>query len=103
MLLLLYYVYIIVNGIKWHQIARSLAFEALNERPSSLSALSQTVFGRPLDKTWQVSDWEQRPLRQAQLDYAAQDAHVCVRLFDSCLNSLFSIFFLLLNHTSRDF
>ena len=33
----------------------------------------------------QVSAWHVRPLTAQQLDYAAQDAHVCVRLFDSPL------------------
>ena len=40
---------------------------------------------RSSDWQWQVSDWQLRPLMQEQLDYAAQDAHICVRLFDSHL------------------
>eukprot|EP00435_Cladocopium_sp_Y103_P055181 s482_g18.t1 len=57
-------------------------------RPApNLSGLVKEVFGLPLDKTCQVSDWQLRPLMQEQLDYAAQDAHICVRLFDSlCYN-----------------
>ncbi|CAE7218380.1 mut-7 [Symbiodinium necroappetens] len=68
---------------------RDLAREALPDLPPALglSSLTRTVFGRGLDKTWQVSDWQARPLEPEQLEYAAQDAHVCVRLFDSlCYN-----------------
>ncbi|CAK9075024.1 70 kDa intermediate chain [Durusdinium trenchii] len=56
-------------------------------KPLSLTGMVKEVFGLPLDKTCQVSDWQKRPLTPEQLDYAAQDAHVCVRLFDSlCYN-----------------
>ncbi|CAJ1420498.1 unnamed protein product [Effrenium voratum] len=68
---------------------RHLARLALpnTEVAPGLSGLVRQVFGRGLDKTCQVSDWQARPLKQEQLDYAAQDAHVCVRLFDSlCYN-----------------
>ncbi|CAE8581229.1 unnamed protein product, partial [Polarella glacialis] len=68
---------------------RDLAAVALPERkvPGGLSGLCKSVLGLGLDKTEQTSDWELRPLRPEQLSYAAQDAHVCVRLFDSlCYN-----------------
>lgn len=55
-----------------------------------LSGLCRTVFGRGLDKSQQTSHWGARPLSEAQLRYAAQDAHVCVRLFDT----------LVLNHST---
>ncbi len=32
-----------------------------------LSALCAAVLGRPLDKTWQNSNWGRRPLRPAQV------------------------------------
>jgi ribonuclease D len=35
-----------------------------------LSELVMLCLGKPLDKTYQVSDWEGRPLLQDQLTYA---------------------------------
>ena len=40
------------------------------KRAGGLSLLVKQCFGRPLDKSQQLSDWERRPLRQAQVDYA---------------------------------
>ena len=39
--------------------------------------------GQPLDKLCQVSDWGRRPLTARQLTYAAQDAHVLVRIYNA--------------------
>lgn len=64
---------------------KRLAAAALpgKEPPGGLAGLCRVVLGRGLDKTEQTSDWASRPLRPAQIAYAAQDAHVCVRLFDA--------------------
>ncbi|PRW61071.1 exonuclease mut-7 [Chlorella sorokiniana] len=47
----------------------------------SLSMLAQTVLGKPLDKSQQVSNWGQRPLSAQQLSYAALDAYAAVQIF----------------------
>eukprot|EP00930_Biecheleria_cincta_P044549 TRINITY_DN30651_c0_g1_i1.p1 TRINITY_DN30651_c0_g1~~TRINITY_DN30651_c0_g1_i1.p1 ORF type:complete len:645 (-),score=109.55 TRINITY_DN30651_c0_g1_i1:159-2093(-) len=68
---------------------QSLAAAALpgTNLTGGLSGLCRFVMGKTLDKSQQTSDWECRPLTHAQITYAAQDAHVCVRLFDAlCLN-----------------
>ena len=49
----------------------------------SLTGACRAWLGAPLDKAEQLSDWTARPLRQAQLLYAANDAHCLVRLFDA--------------------
>ena len=41
------------------------------------------LLGLSLDKTQQTSDWEQRPLSQAQLAYAAMDAAVLPPLYEA--------------------
>lgn len=46
----------------------------------SLSKLVNTYLGRPLDKSLQMSDWSRRPLSHGQLQYAALDAWVTLRL-----------------------
>jgi len=45
-----------------------------------LSAVTEDVLGRPLDKACQLSDWNRRPLSERQARYAALDAHVLVRV-----------------------
>ena len=49
-------------------------------RRISLARLAEAVLGRGLDKTEQTSAWGARPLRAAQLRYAAADAHCLVAL-----------------------
>lgn len=38
--------------------------------PRGLSLLVQQVLGKPLDKRQQLSNWDRRPLSEAQLVYA---------------------------------
>ncbi|CAE7423548.1 RH56 [Symbiodinium natans] len=47
-----------------------------------LSKLAQKLLGKPLDKSLQVSDWKMRPLTAEQLQYAALDAWVLLRILD---------------------
>ena len=38
--------------------------------PKGLGLLVQECFGKPLDKSQQLSDWERRPLKPEQMYYA---------------------------------
>eukprot|EP00798_Chlamydomonas_sp_ICE-L_P015012 gene15012-21080_t len=57
------------------------ALQRIRKRTVGLSTLAATLLGKPLDKSMQVSNWELRPLTERQVIYAAQDAHVLVRLY----------------------
>ena len=43
-----------------------------NRKERGLSLLVQQCFGKPLDKTYQISNWERRPLCTEQLNYAGR-------------------------------
>lgn len=49
---------------------------------NSLSNLVQTCFGLPLEKSEQCSNWELRPLRKTQIEYAALDAYVLIQIYN---------------------
>ncbi|XP_053608094.1 exonuclease mut-7 homolog [Plodia interpunctella] len=49
---------------------------------NSLSCLVQACFGLPLEKSEQCSNWEIRPLRDTQVQYAALDAHVLIKVYE---------------------
>lgn len=54
-------------------------------RRKDLKGLSKHVFllfGKPLDKCEQFSDWSRRPLREEQVKYAALDAFCLVEIFN---------------------
>jgi ribonuclease D len=48
------------------------------ERKSGLAVVCNYFFCKPLCKKEQCSNWEQRPLTNAQLHYAALDAWILV-------------------------
>lgn len=48
----------------------------------TLAAVTEHLFGLPLDKTLQKSNWRRRPLTRAQLTYAARDARVTLRVYE---------------------
>lgn len=48
----------------------------------SLAAVHEHLFGLPLDKTLQQSNWRRRPLTSKQLAYAATDARVTLRVYE---------------------
>ena len=47
-----------------------------------LSSLAKIVLGKELDKRQQVSPWNRRPLSDAQVRYAANDAHCLLRIYE---------------------
>ena len=49
----------------------------------SLESVCRQALGLRLDKLEQKSEWGERPLRPAQLEYAALDAAVLPRLYDA--------------------
>lgn len=59
-----------------------LAARRSGEKRCSLKAQVERHLGLPLVKTAQQSDWSVRPLRPAQLDYAALDAAATLMLYE---------------------
>jgi DNA polymerase I-like protein with 3'-5' exonuclease and polymerase domains len=51
-----------------------------SDRRHSLADLAQFFLGTELDKTEQISDWSADELTQSQIEYAARDAAIMVRL-----------------------
>ncbi|EPS66927.1 hypothetical protein M569_07843, partial [Genlisea aurea] len=51
------------------------------EPKGGLSGLAEKILGTGLNKTRRNSNWEQRPLTQNQIEYAALDAAVLVHIF----------------------
>lgn len=47
-----------------------------------LSYLCERFLGFTLDKSWQTSDWMQRPLLEEQIRYAASDSEVTAKIYD---------------------
>ena len=50
--------------------------------PGGLANLSEIHLKTPLCKFEQKSNWELRPLRNAQLHYAALDVYICLAIYD---------------------
>jgi ribonuclease D len=59
-----------------------LARLALRLPSYSLASVSEHLLGIRLDKSFQRSNWKRRPLTDAQLEYAAQDARVTLLVFE---------------------
>ena len=59
-----------------------LARSALLLPSYSLAAVVAHLFGFALDKSLQQSNWRRRPLTRTQLQYAATDAYITLRVFD---------------------
>jgi ribonuclease D len=55
---------------------------ALTLQSHSLAALTEHLFGLPIDKTLQKSNWRRRPLTRAQIEYAALDARMALLVYD---------------------
>lgn len=53
------------------------------ESGSALTNLVQLCFGKPLDKSNQFSNWNNRPLREEQMTYAALDAYCLIEIYET--------------------
>ena len=60
-----------------------LARRTLELRSFSLAVVAEHLCGVTLDKTYQRSNWRQRPLERAQLDYAALDACAVLQVYEA--------------------
>jgi len=65
-----------------------LSRRVLRLRSFSLASVSDHLFGVKLDKTYQQSDWRRRPLSLEQLDYAALDAQIALKVFQELAERL---------------
>jgi ribonuclease D len=54
---------------------------ALTLASHSLASLSEHLFGLPIDKSLQKSNWRRRPLTRAQIEYAALDARMALLVY----------------------
>ncbi|MGH9900740.1 MAG: HRDC domain-containing protein [Pyrinomonadaceae bacterium] len=59
----------------------SMARMALELPSYSLASVAEHLLGLPLDKTLQRSNWRRRPLTRQQIEYAALDAHVTLKVY----------------------
>ena len=64
-------------------LALSRRIRGRQQEGHSLAAVVRRELGLRLDKRQQKSDWTARPLTQAQLDYAALDAEILLRVHES--------------------
>lgn len=60
----------------------TLARAALVLPSYSLASVTEHLFGIPLDKTLRASYWRRRPLTRSQIEYAALDAHITLRVYN---------------------
>ena len=60
-----------------------LAGLAGHDWPRSLADLCHAELGQQIDKTPALTDWSSRPLTDAQVAYAADDARLALRLWDA--------------------
>jgi ribonuclease D len=72
--------------------------ENRNTNIRGLSRLVMNCFGKPLDKGECMSNWSNKPLRKAQMRYAALDAYVLIKIYDY-LKEVFNVDFENINYT----
>lgn len=73
----------VVNMFDTHQAAKRLGFERL-----SLAYLLKQYCKIEADKTFQLADWRMRPLPEELIDYARQDTHYLLYIYDNMRNEL---------------
>jgi len=61
---------------------------ALTLGSHSLASVAEHLFGQPLDKSLQNSNWRRRPLTRTQLEYAALDARMALLVYEELLRLL---------------
>jgi len=66
----------------------TLARAALVLPSYSLASVTEHLFGIPLDKTLRASYWRRRPLTRSQIEYAALDAHITLRVYNELCERL---------------
>ncbi|KAL5278093.1 EXD3 family protein [Megaselia abdita] len=63
-------------------------FKTSSAKSGGLSMLTQLCFGKKLDKSNQISNWGNRPLRHDQVVYAAIDAYCLIEIYDLLFNRM---------------
>eukprot|EP00045_Choanoeca_perplexa_P002918 m.27648 g.27648 ORF g.27648 m.27648 type:complete len:832 (-) comp11768_c0_seq1:7-2502(-) len=73
-----------LNHLKQVHDVQASAGRALGLKRPGLTTVCRQLLDKPLNKSNQTSNWERRPLRQDQLDYASVDAWCLLKLY-ACL------------------
>ncbi|XP_050341446.1 exonuclease 3'-5' domain-containing protein 2 [Bactrocera neohumeralis] len=62
----------------------------VEQKPEGLAKMAKSLLNVQLDKNWRLScsDWEAKVLNEKQLQYAANDALVAVKIFDKLVKKL---------------
>jgi hypothetical protein len=68
-----------------------LHFEKEVPRHDGLKDLLESFFGKSIDKSELISNWERKPLRKAQLYYAASELIALIMLFDKIYKEDFAL------------
>lgn len=71
--------------VLWRRLKYIQAYDIMFKNSSAsgekLSNLTEICLGKTLNKIYQISKWDKRPLRQEQIVYAALDAHCLLDIY----------------------